>query len=423
MKLSISAILLACGASAFAQFPLADSWIMNTDGSTASYEYFPGPPPTTELVELDDSTDVLQVCYTDDEVYVRANGLPSYQMGPWHMNPNEPEANMSIYKFPRFPEEAAVKTSQPFGGPLGVAVNGVRLYGAGDARSYDASENENSSMGDGLWNGDAWTSEGETMDEIGAGHPDGSGNYHYHATPIQLYGDGTEHSLIVGWAFDGFPIYGPYGYSNPDDASSSIVRMESSYGLRAIDDRSILPDGSPSVPAGPSDFDEFPLGTYWEDYLYTEGSGNLDQYNGRECITPEFPEGTYAYFITMDETGEPAFPYITGLEYYGEVNPADIGPMAGDETIPADATCVEGASGVQELADPLAFLVYPNPATNQLNVVGANGVKYQIFDQVGRLVTTGTNLGTIDISTLEKGTYILNMNVEGEAAYLRFVKE
>lgn len=426
MKQILFYLFIVTGFTSLSQFPLADSWHLNTDGTLAVYEHFPGMPPTTETVEMTDSADVLQVCYNDDYVYIRTNGLPSYLMGPWNMNPNEPEAHMSTYRIPRNPmEEMGDNEPQPFGGAIGIAVNGVKLYGSGDARSYDASMNENNNMGDGLWNGDAWASEGETMDATGVGHPDGGGNYHYHATPIYLYDEtGSEHSGIIGWAFDGFPIYGPYGYEDPLDETSDIVRIESSYRLRDIDNREILPDGSPSVPPGPSDFIEFPLGTYWEDFEYVDGLGHLNEFNGRVCKTPDFDEPIFAYFITMTEEGEPAYPYITGPSYYGEVNPMDIGPASGDATIPGDVFCVDPeTSSIESNPDPLDYIVYPNPATSVLNVLGKNGYDYRIINQLGQEVMSGINFGQIDISMLENGTYILNMDLPGEAAYVRFVKQ
>ncbi len=41
-------------------------------------------------------------------------------------------------------------------------------------------------------------------------------------------------------------------------------------------------------------------GTFIQDYEYAAGAGDLDECNGRECKTPEFPGGTYAYFLTKD---------------------------------------------------------------------------------------------------------------------------
>ena len=41
-------------------------------------------------------------------------------------------------------------------------------------------------------------------------------------------------------------------------------------------------------------------GTFVQDYEYVAGSGDLDECNGRITVTPDFPDGTYAYFLTDD---------------------------------------------------------------------------------------------------------------------------
>jgi len=111
------------------------------------------------------------------------------------------------------------------------------------------------------------------------------------------------HSPILGFAYDGNPIYGPFGHQNPLDSSSPIVRMTSSYSLRG--DRT----GGPATR-------NYPLGTFIDDYKYNHRSGSLDENNGRFCITPDFPDGTYAYFITVDSNQVPQFPYILGEKFY-----------------------------------------------------------------------------------------------------------
>ena len=123
-----------------------------------------------------------------------------------------------------------------------------------------------------------------------------------------LSNSGTEpasktHSPIIGFAYDGNPIYGAFGYQNPLDVSSSIIRMTSSYSI----------NGSRSN--GPS-LTTYPIGSFVNDYTYTHKSGTLDQNNGRFCITPEFPKGTYAYFITIDSNQVPQYPYILGENFY-----------------------------------------------------------------------------------------------------------
>jgi len=111
------------------------------------------------------------------------------------------------------------------------------------------------------------------------------------------------HSPIIGFAYDGNPIYGPFGHEDPLDSNSSIVRMTSGYSLNG------------SRTDGPST-GEYRLGLFTNDYSYTHKSGTLDENNGRFCITPDFPKGTYAYFLTIDSNQVPQYPYFIGQNYY-----------------------------------------------------------------------------------------------------------
>ena len=118
------------------------------------------------------------------------------------------------------------------------------------------------------------------------------------------------HSPIIGWAYDGNPIYGPYGYDRKDGGSVRIIR--SGYSLKTNR------DGGPPIST-------FPLGFFTDDYEYL-GNGDLDENNGRYCITPDYPRGTFAYFATINpnenETSgtfknfrAPVFPYLIGENY------------------------------------------------------------------------------------------------------------
>lgn len=107
------------------------------------------------------------------------------------------------------------------------------------------------------------------------------------------------HSPIVGWAYDGNPIYGPYGFDT--QSGGNIRKMESGYRLKT------------DFINRPS-FTLYPIGFFVEDYEYA-GIGDLDENNGRYCITPEFPNGTYAYFCTIDLLFNPIFPYVIGNFY------------------------------------------------------------------------------------------------------------
>ena len=105
------------------------------------------------------------------------------------------------------------------------------------------------------------------------------------------------HSPIVGWAYDGSPIYGPYGYGLP--TGGSVKRLAPSYTLTTKSNR---PPTS-----------VFPLGFFISDWEYT-ADGDLDQYNGRFCKTPEFPDGVYAYFCTIEQSDSADVPFVNNRE-------------------------------------------------------------------------------------------------------------
>ena len=110
---------------------------------------------------------------------------------------------------------------------------------------------------------------------------------------------GLRHSPIIGWAFDGNPIYGPYGYIDAADQSSGIKRCVSSYRVKPILLFDSATNPNPVRTDGPLLSDK-PAGTYIEDYEYVFQDGDLDQYNGRFCKTPDFPDGRYVYFVTIE---------------------------------------------------------------------------------------------------------------------------
>jgi hypothetical protein len=119
-----------------------------------------------------------------------------------------------------------------------------------------------------------------------------------------IFNDG--HSKIMGWALDGFPIYGPWAYKDPTNSRSGVRLMASGYGLKTPLAR----------PAGFTDLKLYPPGIFIEDHEFT-GTGDLDIHNGRICVTPDYPGGTYAYFCTWDGT-KPVYPYVIGQTYYGD---------------------------------------------------------------------------------------------------------
>ena len=140
-----------------------------------------------------------------------------------------------------------------------------------------------------------------------------------------LHPDG--HSKIVGFALDGYPIYGPYGYTNPNSAVTAPKRMQSGYTLNSSSTR-VNPVMNTS---------QYPMGLFNEDWSFTNPAGtDLDEYNGRYCVTPDYPNGTYAYFTTITAGGAPAYPYSVGKRFYGVPNPLISDYYSGGGTAPAN---------------------------------------------------------------------------------------
>jgi len=121
------------------------------------------------------------------------------------------------------------------------------------------------------------------------------------------------HSKIIGLAFDGYPIYGPFGYTDALDTSSAVKRMETGY-TELIGD-SHRPNGFKYNNEYVIEDSIYPLvaGAFVQDFEFTS-AGDLDTYNGRYCKTPDYPNGTYAYFLTFSDDGMlyPEYPYIIG---------------------------------------------------------------------------------------------------------------
>ena len=91
--------------------------------------------------------------------------------------------------------------------------------------------------------------------------------------------------------------------------------------------------------------DGYILGDLTEDYIYDSSVGTLDEFNGKFAVTPEYPNGTYAYFMTEDGSGNPTYPYAIGPKMYGT-------PLFEGQTAPAPVTVFpSGAEGDVVLAD------------------------------------------------------------------------
>jgi len=376
--------------------PELSSWKINTTGLTG-YNGLPA--------------DVQRVRYSATNVYVNASCIPDYAIGPWPGNPNVPANQNFVVRIPRAPvENTGAKTSTPLG-IVGMWRNGVAVFNALDARSYN---NQN------IWHQNAITVEGPAFDAC-LGHPAPGGVYHHHENASCLYGaDAAQHSPILGYAFDGFPIYGPYGFADAQDTSGTVTRIRSSYSLRAITQRHTLPDGTALMASqwGPDVSATYPLGYYVEDYVYVAGSGDLDQYNGRFAVTPEYGSGTYAYYTTVDASGVPVYPYHIASQYYGVVAADDI-TSHGHVTIAEAVTDFDAllAVGARDAIAPRLDASRPNPASGRSTIAftlpQAGRVRLTLHDVAGRTIRTlvdesraaGAQSVTFETRGLEPGVY------------------
>ena len=208
--------------------------------------------------------------------------------------------------------------------------------------------------------------------------------------------DGLDHSPIIGWAYDGNPIYGPYGYSNSSDENSGIRLLQTGYS-----------PNSSNVVDRPS---AFAVGFFVEDYSFTN-SGDLDENNGRFCKTPEYPNGVYAYFAgisTNTSTGtlDAKYPYFIGNSYRS--NPVDENFIIDQSTFDFNSSNLIRNTFPYKVSDTYAdndFIIESNEYVDQTAIVDSvtkgsvqsfqiieSGSDYKIGDSV-EFDNTGTGGG------------------------------
>jgi len=151
--------------------------------------------------------DNVTVSFTADAMEIHTKGLPNHPTGKFpqqgfgpQFNPNYIQEHQKTYYIPLNPtvNPRHIFTTMDNSnhalpmGPIGIAVNGVVFFNPFDANSQDAT----------------------SMMDACCGHPAPDNTYHYHKYPICVNSpwadEGKEHSPLIGWAFDGFPIYGPF---------------------------------------------------------------------------------------------------------------------------------------------------------------------------------------------------------------------
>ncbi len=182
--------------------PIGGRWYVK-EGKPPTYFYRDGD----QFVDLfsyhrqdsnKDGIDNVRVSHDEHFLLVDSQGYPNHPTAlfPNSKNPNTIKVQDFHFRFPLEPKKADSVTRVPMG-PIGMALNGVVFFNPFEAGGMNAVEGYS----------EVW------LDSC-CGHPQQDGVYHYHKYPSCVKSpfpdDGKRHSPIIGFAFDGFPVYGPY---------------------------------------------------------------------------------------------------------------------------------------------------------------------------------------------------------------------
>lgn len=381
--------------------------------------------------------------YSTNWVYMSTKGIPAYPTGPFlDGNPSLASDQNAIFKLSLNPVQNTGTPSPTTGGNIGQFINGVALFDYRDGVAWNTAANAlcggpgnppcpGGPGGSMPWNRDAIVAEKAGFD-CSKGHP-AMGNYHHHQNPsafkldlqvistiCNLYdADGlyaintSQHSPLIGFAADGFPIYGAYAYTNTD-GTGAITRMKSSYQLRNISVRTHWANNT-DVADGPPVSATYPLGYFREDYEFIAHPGDptyLDEHNGRVCKTPEYPNGIYCYFATVDANHNSAYPYVVGPTFYGIKNGTKVTTI----TEPTTVYTPTASSDIELNASDI--VIFPNPAGDivalQFNGLVRSDISIQLLDLQGNTLRTsaihaGQTIAYLDVQLLHSGTYFIRI--------------
>ncbi|HKX85437.1 MAG TPA: YHYH protein [Flavobacterium sp.] len=416
--------------------PAITKWLQNTTVTGTYYVSGNSTPISNGIL-----VNCQQVRYSANWSYVNTAGIPAYAVGPYlDGNPNQAGNQNAIFRFPLNPTQNTGTPTATTGGNIGVFINGVAMYDFRDGVAWNSTTNalcggpgNPTCTGTPAWYRDAVLYERPGFD-CSKGHPGGT-NYHHHQNPsafdldlnvisniCNLYdADGlyaintSEHSPLIGFAYDGFPVYGAYGYANTD-GTGGITRIKSGYQLRNITVRTHHANGT-DVNDGPAVSATYPLGYFREDYEWISHPGDasyLDEHNGRFCITPEYPSGIYCYFATVDANHNSYYPYLVGPTYYGNKTAAKVTTVS-ETTTTYTPTLSTTDSNLKEES----LVIFPNPSSDliaiQMEGLVGSTLKIDLFDIAGRLVKSttinaGQTISYFDVQDVYSGTYFIKIS-------------
>lgn len=247
--------------------------------------------------------------------YITSNGIPDHETGefPNQHDPVAIKAQNLEFRVPLVPNELD-KPMNSNGYEFGIALNGIQFDPNGPFYIDGEEKRAIRNPFDGIESG--WQYEG-LSENINLGHDHNNahvqppGLYHYHGIPTllieKLQKEQSSDMVLLGYAADGFPVYNNRVPGDPNDLSSPVITLNSSYRLKT----GSRPENPPNLPTGPKGNHD---GTFVQDYEYVDSLSELDICNGRFGVTKEYPKGTYYYVITGN------WPYIPR---YFKGNPDD----------------------------------------------------------------------------------------------------
>ena len=259
---------------------IKDAIFTNISGDCADYDN----SYVADVSDVQEATDFeLDVVISSDDGFctLASNNIPNHDFNATGNFASLTVATSQVFFISRTPEVASSATALSQRQYDAVMLNGVPL----DILSAGCfMDGENVPFGctvDDDWLSDPLSTEGAFGTDSHNAHTQPTGVYHYHGTPNAMF-DATDDSAaspVIGFAADGFPIYGIF-FTDPN--TGTVRKATSSYGLKA-GSRGVASDSNPG-----GDYD----GEYVDDYEYTSGSGDLDECNGMTV------GGQYGYYVT-----------------------------------------------------------------------------------------------------------------------------
>ncbi|AKS46703.1 YHYH protein [Octadecabacter temperatus] len=267
--------------------------VILTDRSTNCADY--ADTYSAEVTDVQNARNFrasLAITVTGDSCEITSNAVPNHDFNATGRFARPVAEQNQSYSVPANPTFNSAPVALSLRYDNAVFLNGVKLdllaagcFGVGDGRigcNDVSSPYRYDPMGPGA---------GFGADEHNA-HTQPDGTYHYHGNPMALFDQSnpTSPSPVIGFAADGFPIFGSY------IADGSTIRLATtSYRLKS-GTRSGGPGGS---------YD----GTFVDDWEFVAGSGDLDQCNGM------VQDGVYGYVVTEN------YPHVIGC-FMGTPDPS-----------------------------------------------------------------------------------------------------